>query len=294
MQDLRAAICDRAHGLLNGADGLLLVTEPTRAGAVATMRVINSDGSEASMCGNGLRTVVRYLLEHDGLTGDFAVDTMHATLAVGREEDFAKGVPSFRVEISPVSFEPRDLPIHLEGRLLDEVLPQVSPTLKFSAVAVPNPHLITFADGEMLKGDELVRIGEFLNGENSLTPDGVNVTFCEILDDGVLNTRTFERGVGLTNACGTAMSATSLMYVLTQGGAMDETLTVFNRGGLVKTRVHQRDNDDYFMELIGNATVNATVSGEYEDFVQGAFAKIQIDETAEQSAYEAFLRRNKN
>ena len=83
---LARQITSEEHGLLDGADGVLVVNHPVREGATAQMRVINADGSEASMCGNGLRTVARYVAERDNLE-DFKVDTMDASLRVRKQPD---------------------------------------------------------------------------------------------------------------------------------------------------------------------------------------------------------------
>jgi len=288
MQALRQAIIGRKNGLLKGADGLLLVSEG-RIGTAGQMRVINSDGSEASMCGNGLRTVARYLKEHDRLEGNFTVQTMYADLAVGQDSDFADGVESYRVQISPVSFAAESMKLNWEGELINQKLPALSETLRFTAVSVPNPHLIAFVDHETLQSDELVRIASYLNSENPYFADGVNVTFVEILEELRIATRTYERGVGLTNACGTAMSASSLVYVLLyQPDAFEEKIDVFNPGGMVKTIVHQ-NGENYAIELIGNATLTHEIIGEYEDFVQGNWDQLEIIETQEQVAYESFI-----
>ena len=115
-------------GLLGGADGVLVVNRPVREGATAQMRVINADGSEASMCGNGLRTVARYVAERDNLE-DFKVDTMDASLRVRKQPDLASGVPAFAVEISPVRFNKEALPYdHLgHDRLLNTLVPELLP-----------------------------------------------------------------------------------------------------------------------------------------------------------------------
>lgn len=88
---------------------------------------------------------------------------------------------------------------------------------------------ISFVDHETLVSEDLGRIASYLNdGKNALFPDGVNVSFVEILSEDEIFVRTYERGVGYTNACGTAMSASSLMYVLekTDGKGFEKTLSV--------------------------------------------------------------------
>lgn len=106
---------------------------------------------------------------------------------------------------------------------------------------------------------KISRIASYLNdGKNALFPDGVNVSFVEILSEDEIFVRTYERGVGYTNACGTAMSASSLMYVLekTDGKGFEKTLSVKNPGGMVKTIVHRKEDGNYFMSLIGNGTLS--------------------------------------
>ncbi|MDA9471846.1 diaminopimelate epimerase [Enterococcus sp. 5H] len=289
IDDLRIHLCNREHGLLKGADGLLLVEDVAKGDSVAKMRVINSDGSEASMCGNGLRTVARYLSEK--YTKDFfTVETMFADLKVRRSAEFANNVASYQVEISPVRFEAEAIPMNTSSKtIINETIPELSETLKFSAVAVPNPHLITFVDHETLMSDEFERIATYVNGVNPIFPDGINVSFVEILGENQLFVRTFERGVGFTSACGTAMCASSLMYVLLNDGNFGETITVKNTGGMVKTVVHEEDADGYWMELIGNATITHYLQGELADFSTGNFDAITINQTNEQNAYIAFL-----
>ena len=283
---LAQKLCDRKSGLHGGADGVLYVTSGHDASVAGKMRVINADGSEASMCGNGLRTVARYLSTQNGLT-DFKVETMHADLEVKAAPAFAKGVPAFDVEISP-----EDLLMHIgKEQLINETVPQLGSNLKFTAVAVPNPHLISFVDHETLMGEELGRIATYLNdGQNPLFPDGVNVSFVEVLATNKIFVRTYERGVGYTNACGTAMSASSLVYsLLYPETSVEDLITVINPGGMVKTKVHQRQDGSYWMSLIGNASFVAKVELEQADAMQGDFTKATWNETGEQAAYEEFV-----
>ncbi|MGX7264973.1 diaminopimelate epimerase [Enterococcus crotali] len=289
IDDLRTRLCDRSSGLLGGADGLLLVEEVVKGESLAKMRVINSEGSEASMCGNGLRTVARYLAEKSG-EESFTVETMFADLKVRRALKLADKVETYQVEISPVRFEAAAIPMNTKhDRIIDEIIPELSSKLKFSVVAVPNPHLITFVDHQTLFGDEFERIATDVNGDNSLFPDGVNVSFVEVLEKNQIFVRTFERGVGFTSACGTAMCASSLMHVLLNEGEFNETITVKNTGGMVKTVVHEEDSDGYWMELIGNATITHELSGTLSDLVVGDFEKISIRETTEQADYRTFM-----
>ncbi|MGN1279056.1 MAG: diaminopimelate epimerase [Limosilactobacillus sp.] len=293
LRQLAQQLTNPQTGLLDGADGLLVVDKPFRPGAQAQMRVINADGSEATMCGNGLRTVARYVASRDHLD-QFKVDTVDASLRVRKQDSLADGVPAFAVEISPVRFNKEALPFNNLGhdRLLNTLSPEIWPQLRFSAIAVPNPHLISFVDRPALQDDVLGVIGRRLNGENPYFGDGVNVNFAHILGQNQLFVRTYERGVGFTNACGTGMSATSLTFALlhpTQA-SFDQPITVFNPGGMVRTIVHYQDSE-YWIELIGNATFTHRIAVD-EDALHHATvraANCQITATGEQEAYQAFV-----
>lgn len=292
LRKLAQKVCDRKNGLHGGADGILFVTKGHNASVAGKMRVINADGSEASMCGNGIRTVARYLSEKKGIE-NFKVETMYADLAIKKVTAFAPNVPAFDAEISPVSFDAKDLLMHVgQDKLINDFIPTLSDKIKFSAVAVPNPHLIAFVDHTTLIGNELGRIASYLNdGKNSIFPDGVNVSFVEVLASNKIFVRTYERGVGYTNACGTAMSASSLMYVLLHSDqtGLEQEIQVVNPGGMVKTKVHQYNNGNYWMSLIGNATFVAHVELVQEQALEGIFTSAVWKATKEQAAYQGFV-----
>lgn len=284
-------ITEPEHGLLDGADGLLVIDASDHDGALGSMQVINTDGSIASMCGNGLRTVSRYLsdkFEKDA----FKVETMDSDLHVHREADLADNVPTFSVEISPVTFAKESLPFDNLGTdtLINKEVSQFVPGLKFTAIAVPNPHLISFVDEATMHSKTLGQLGKMLNEPNDYFPDGVNVSFAQILDHNTLFVRTYERGVGFTNACGTGMSATSLAFCLNhpEMADFDELISVYNPGGMVKTRVHSRD-DTFSIDLIGNATFTHKIEIPETDLHANELDHAQITETGEQTDYLKFV-----
>ena len=296
IRQLAVNICDRQTGLVDGADGLLWVDRADHEGPVGRIRVINADGSEASMCGNGLRCVARYLAQKNQ-SQSFTVQTMTADLPVAKMPNLAPNVATYQAHIAPVSFKASDLKMHVNDEaetLVDQPVKELDSDLRFTAVAVPNPHLIAFVDRETLESDQLGELGRYLNdGHNPVFPDGVNVSFVELLGQNEIFVRTFERGVGYTNACGTAMSASSLVSVLLHGDqvANQTTLTVKNPGGMVKTVVHHQvaGADDY-IDLIGNATFVRTTELDLEDALAHHFDDAVSEETGEQSSYEAFVQ----
>lgn len=279
---LAKLLCNRNTEL--GADGILFVQKSDHPNAMGKMRVFNADGSEASMCGNGLRLVARYICELFHLN-DAMIETMKADLRVSKQPDLYPEVATYQVEISPVSFQLTDLPLTLNKQtLVNEPIQELSDLLSFTALAVPNPHLITLVDAQVLETDMQKQISEKVNGPNELFPDGVNVSFVKLMDQGSIYVNTFERGVGFTNACGTAMSASSLVTCLQKINEFEKTINVYNNGGRVQCVVHQM-NDGFYIDLIGNATYqyHAVVDVDLE---RGRFSITSKDELDEQATYE--------
>lgn len=295
IKQLALQICKRdGVGLGDGADGLLWVDRASHQGPLGKMRVINADGSEASMCGNGLRSVSRYLAEQNH-EQSFTVETMEADLPVAKMTELAVGVPTYQVQIAPVSFQAHDLKMHVNheaATLIDQSIEELDSDLKFTAVAVPNPHLIAFVDAATIKSDQLGKLGRYLNdGTNPIFPDGVNVSFVQIQGKNQIFVRTFERGVGYTNACGTGMSAASLVSVILHGDQIENNteLTVRNPGGMVKTNVHYQAEAGDSIDLIGNATFVRTVVLDLKDALAGNFAQAKFSDTGEQASYDQFI-----
>jgi diaminopimelate epimerase len=234
-----------------GGDGILLLTGADDVAAFG-MRIFNADGSEPETCLNGLRCVARAGLEATGLTAArVRLKTSHADVA--RDADLAAGVYTVRETAGPASLNVRDWPLDGEGdEIREAVIARLSTDLRFTAVAMPNPHLIAFVD--QVNEAELVRIGEICEGAPAWLPNRANVSFVEVRDADTLYVRTFERGVGLTNACGSAMGAATFVAGLTGRLPFDRTVTVRNRGGLVRASASEAG----MVTLSGNATVEWT------------------------------------
>ncbi|PLT30658.1 diaminopimelate epimerase [Peribacillus deserti] len=282
---LAIAICSRDSAV--GGDGILFVQDSPHADA--KMRIFNSDGSEASMCGNGLRCVARYACEKLG-RHKLVIETMKADLEVEKTEDIFEGIPTFRVEISPVSFQLSDLPLHLDqDAVFNEKIPQLSEDLLFTAVAVPNPHLIAIVDEAVLASDVQETLSIKVNKPNTLFPDGVNVSFVRLLEKNHIFVRTFERGVGFTNACGTAMSASSLVSCLHEGNEPETEISVYNNGGKVKCVVHQIDGETK-IDLIGNGTYEYTASLQVDPEDFSSAAVLDKEEFQEEKELYAMLQ----
>lgn len=245
--DLALQLCAKDQGV----DGLLVILPS--GSAHAKMRVFNRDGSEASMCGNGLRCVARYVCEKEGLD-EAVIETMKADLKVRKEATLKNGIETYSVQISPVSFKLRDLPMKYGNRteLTLETIPEVSEEISFSAVAVPNPHLIGIVPKNIQKDISHQKgWAEKFNGPNEYFSDGVNVSYVTKVGQGIF-VRTYERGVGFTNACGTAMTASALISCISGMVPFGE-VSVYNPGGMVKCTVN-KSGDTFELLLTGNAT----------------------------------------
>ncbi len=293
---LAQALCKRES--LLGADGILFVLKSEKVDA--RMRVFNADGSEASMCGNGLRCVARFVCETLGKE-QLVIETMKADLSVEKTGDLYQGIPTFKVEISPVLFNVESLPLTINKKtLINEPLVQLSNSLKFTALAVPNPHLVTIVEQDELNSDVQEKISLSVNSPNELFPDGVNVSFVKLLEPGAIFVRTYERGVGFTNACGTAMSAASLVTCLNGFNETEREISVYNNGGQVKCVVHYYESfEKNWIDLIGNGTYEykASIALELENcedfklFHEVRFYKETALYTAFQSEIQEYLKK---
>ncbi|MET0786918.1 MAG: diaminopimelate epimerase, partial [Paenisporosarcina sp.] len=129
--------------------------------------------------------------------------------------------------------------------------------------SIPNPHLIGVVPIQYIENlDHQEQLATYLNSQNPYFSDGVNVSYVHPVNETSIFVRTFERGVGFTNACGTAMSASAL--VATEIDLIPKgEVTVYNPGGFVKCLI-ARDLENHEVILIGNATIIGTYIGEYD------------------------------
>ena len=239
------ALADRAGPV--GGDGLLLLQEGDADSAFA-MQMRNSDGTEAETCLNGLRCVARAGFASLGLTrASVRLKTSRAT--VEQAADLAPGVAGIRETAGPASLDLAAWPLHAGiERLVDAPLPPLASARAFTAVAMPNPHLVAFVDA--VDEAELVGLGERCEAAPDWLPNRANVSFVEQRGAVSLFVRTFERGVGLTDSCGSAMAASTYAACLTGRVDWDAAVRVFNRGGLVEASA----TEAAMVTIVGNAT----------------------------------------
>ncbi len=231
-----AAICDRHRGV--GADGVLLYREVNGA---PSMRVINADGSRPEMCGNGLRCVVLHkMLEDDARPlaegvrrVRTVIDKLVAQTEAGPHAYEAKRTGEHEamveIEMRVPSVVPSEVPVRAPTALIDAPFEIDGPSLRVTAVTMGNPHVVTFDDVDRKElGPQLSRDPRF--------PNGVNASFARIVDDEIV-LHVHERGVGFTEACGTAACATAYAAVLTGRAARHQPIAVRLPGGVLTVTV---------------------------------------------------------
>jgi len=206
--ELSIAISDRHFGV--GSDGLIMIMPSPVADA--RMRIFNADGSEAQMCGNGIRCVAKYLYEcgikkSDRLTIETAagIKTIELTTASGN-------VTQVKVEMGSPGLLRNEIPMLGENEQVIDVPLQVNDTvLNITCVSMGNPHCITFVDD--VDSVDLNVTGKAIEN-HELFPERINAHFVQQISADKVKMRTWERGSGETLACGTGAVATGVACVL--------------------------------------------------------------------------------
>lgn len=195
-------LCDRHTGV--GADGVVLILPS--ASADIRMRIFNSDGSEAGMCGNASRCVALYARD----AGLVAADAMsiEAKGARVRAEIIADGefAGEVRVDMGPPSFRPEDIPVGSGdgAAVIGERRALAAGEFEITCVSMGNPHCVIFVPD--VAAVDLERIGPAIE-HDPIFPDRTNVEFVQVNGTGDLTVRVWERGAGPTLACGTGACA---------------------------------------------------------------------------------------
>lgn len=271
-------VCDREKGI--GADGLLLLV---KQGDMFGMRMFNPDGSEAEMCGNGIRCVARlaqkYITERN-----FTLFSGGRLFEISADGELRKDVEAYGVEI-PITLDGPDFAMLSEGQTLrEQILPELDAELRFTALNLGNPHIV--ARCEKIDLAQLESLGEKVKHLPTLFPNGVNVSLFEVLSKERIFVATYERGAGITLSCGTAMTASTTAAALAGYIPYDRPIEVCNRGGKVVCEVHKRE-EKLSTRLSGNATYE--YAGTLNDEADGRI-KFDIENifAAEINAYEEF------
>ncbi len=225
-------VCDRS-AWTGGSDGIYLYDAgPRRAEAW----FFNPDGSSAEFCGNGMRGLGRLILDLRG-TDTEVIASGGRDYTVHRAAPTSEGVRQVLLELPPLRFD-------------DAALPE--PFTGFTAVAVPNPHVIAVV-AEYSEPD-LIELGK---RADEVFAAGANVSFLLPLADGAtpeVFVRTFERGAGLTPSCGSGVVASRAAFSRVSGLDPERRVVVRNAGGVAAASVQVRDGA-WYPVLEGNATV---------------------------------------
>ncbi len=262
-----------------GLDGLLLLCR-TAEGDCA-MRMFNTDGSEAGMCGNGIRCAARMARERYIAQDDFALWSGGRCYPIRRESPIFEGLPTFGVEIG-IRLASDDFR-HNGLRFISMPIPELGEKLRFTFLDLGNPHLT--AEVEQIDYDRLIRLGERVKQLPALFPRGVNVSMVRRDSCRRIFVATCERGVGLTESCGTAMTASATAMWLMGRCKADCEIDVLNRGGMVRCTVHPAA-ESLSTRLTGNATFLQTGRLTFDGTVRSCTTTIEY--TAEQAAYSLF------
>jgi diaminopimelate epimerase len=220
---LAVAVSDRHFGI--GGDGLILIMPSERADA--RMRMFNADGSEGEMCGNGVRCVAKYLYDH-GLarTQQLTIETGRGILTLDLEISGSRA-RRVRVDMGPPILASERIPTLLPGDPPVNVSIEVDDrALAVTAVSMGNPHAVLYVDD--VARFPLESLGPKLERHPAF-PRRVNAHVVEVLAPGEVRMRTWERGSGITLACGTGACAVCVAGVLT--GRTDRSILAHLPGG---------------------------------------------------------------
>lgn len=237
-------VCDRHFGI--GGDGVIFALPP-QGNSDYTMRIYNSDGSEPEMCGNGIRCLARFVAELEGKGNSNDVYQIQTLAGIIRPQ--LQGGDQVKVNMGQPYLLAQEIPTTLgspQDKVIEEALTVAGQTWQVTCVSMGNPHCITFVDNA--DAIDLEKIGpQFEN--HSVFPKRINTEFIEVVRHNYLKMRVWERGAGITLACGTGACASVVAGVLNH--RCDRASTVELPGGCLDIEWSEQDNQVY---MTGPAT----------------------------------------
>lgn len=245
-RELALKLCDRHFGI--GADGILIVRNSNVS--PVKMVIINSDGSYASMCGNGIRCFAKYVWE-TGLVKDSVVKIetgdgiKEAFLTVKNGE-----VEKVTIDMGVPSFEPEKVPVKSKEEVVEKQVEIKNKKYSITSLLMGVPHTVIFGNLE----DYNIMEGKYIEKYDAFT-QGTNVNFCEVVNEGKVKVKTWERGAGPTLACGTGSCA--CVIAAHRIGLTGKKVEVVVPGGILLIEIK---DDNVFMT--GEAMVS--FKGEYD------------------------------
>lgn len=242
LSELALKLCDRHFGI--GADGLMVVN-PFVKDTDTGWLFYNSDGTTAQMCGNGIRCFARYMKQKGYMAkNEFSVETLAGTIIPKINED-----NTVTVNMNKPITEPARIPLKSENNLNFEILAKGKKFVA-NAISMGNPHCVIFTDEDTVKA--ALTYGSEIE-TNSMFPEKTNVEFIKILSRSEINLNVWERGCGITLACGTGACASVVAGIL--NGYLDEKVKVNLPGGqLVIEWKGNKDDLNHNVYMTGPAT----------------------------------------
>jgi diaminopimelate epimerase len=249
--ELAQIISDRHRGI--GSDGLILIC-PSQTADVR-MRIFNADGSEAEMCGNGIRCVAKYTYEHKlaeaggevlvpgqpPCPASLNIETAKGVLTIGIIMDKGNKVQEVCVNMGQPILAAKDIPVDLPVKdVIDQPMMFQSRAFVMTCVSMGNPHAVFFCND--LSAVDLEKFGPIIEN-HSIFPNRINVHFAQVSKPTEFTMRTWERGSGITMACGSGACACCVAGVLT--GRTERICTVHLPGGDLDLNWCQEDNSVY-------------------------------------------------
>lgn len=242
--ELAKYVSDRHFGI--GSDGLILICKSDVAGF--RMEMYNQDGSQAEMCGNGIRCVGKFVYDK-GLTNKttISIETLAGIKVLEMQEEQGK-IKLVKVDMGEPILEPEKIPVKSnEYPVKNLILKAEDKEFKFTCVSMGNPHAITFLK-EDVNNFDICKYGKILELDN-VFPNKANVEFVNIIDKKTLKMRVWERGAGETLACGTGACGTAVAGFLNNYTQREVTVKLL--GGDLNIEWNQNDNHVY---MVGPAT----------------------------------------
>ncbi|MFX1312142.1 MAG: diaminopimelate epimerase [Promethearchaeota archaeon] len=229
--DLANKLCEFHFSI--GADGLIFVCNSNDADI--KMRIFNKDGTEAEMCGNGIRCFSKYVYEKDIVKKEeVKIETLKGTM-VARNRIIEDKVSSVEIDMGPPILNCEEIPVvtdNLSNKCINEPIVILDKIFNFTAVSMGNPHAVVFIDTQ-LNDDELNRYGATIESHKQF-PNKTNVEFVKVISDEESIVRVFERGVGITKSCGTGACASVVAGSLLGIFKKNSPITIHNDGGDLK------------------------------------------------------------
>lgn len=248
---LAQIVSDRHFGI--GSDGLILISPSQKADV--RMRIFNADGSEAEMCGNGIRCVAKYTYEHKlakageplavpnqpPCPASLNIETGSGIKTVGLTIDDNDKVQKVCVNMGQPKLAARDIPVNLPVKeVIEQPMQFLNRAFVMTCVSMGNPHAVFFRDDISLI--ELEKFGPAIE-KHSIFPHRTNVHFVQVDGPAEFTMRTWERGSGITLACGTGACACCVAAALT--GRAERVCTAHLPGGDLELNWCQEDNCVY-------------------------------------------------